>query len=175
MKKPDLNTERMIGFGDYMREGHKVNKLFGLDDFCKKYITKESSILELGCNNGISTSLFCFYAKKVVGVDIMKKNSMVELINSSDNLTFHNTRFEIFFKNENSKYDVIYIDGAHDYQSVVNDIKNSLKILKEGGVLSGHDFYEETGVPKAVKDFFNEEDLEIFSDSTWAIRVKKDK
>jgi hypothetical protein len=45
--KVDLNTERMRGYGDYRIDSYTVNKLFGLDDFCKKYCTKEKHFLNL--------------------------------------------------------------------------------------------------------------------------------
>lgn len=171
MTKIDLNTERMSGYGDYEREGHKVNRLFGLDDFCKKYITKETKVLELGCNDGVSTRLFCYYSNNVIGVDLTKTQKITDLINSTDNFLFYNTSFSEFFKKNTELFDVIYIDGAHDFNSVINDIKGSLLTIKSGGILAGHDFYETTGVPKAVHHTFKNVDIEVFSDSTWAIKL----
>jgi hypothetical protein len=36
---------------------------------------------------------------------------------------------------DNGPYDIVYIDGGHDYNTVVNDIELSEKILKPGGIL----------------------------------------
>jgi predicted O-methyltransferase YrrM len=36
---------------------------------------------------------------------------------------------------DNGPYDIMYIDGGHDYDTVVNDIELSEKILKPGGIL----------------------------------------
>jgi predicted O-methyltransferase YrrM len=47
-------------------------------------------------------------------------------------------------------FDLIFIDGAHDYFSVVNDIRVSLRGLKPGGILCGHDFCPNSG--KEVAD-----------------------
>jgi predicted O-methyltransferase YrrM len=37
-------------------------------------------------------------------------------------------------------FDLVFIDGAHDYRSVVFDITLALSALKPGGVLCGHDY-----------------------------------
>ena len=47
---------------------------------------------------------------------------------------------EVFFRN-NIKADMIFIDSDHKYVSVYNDITNWSKVLKENGILAGHDFY----------------------------------
>lgn len=36
-------------------------------------------------------------------------------------------------------FDIIFIDGDHIYPSVFNDIKNSLPLVKEGGIICGDD------------------------------------
>jgi predicted O-methyltransferase YrrM len=39
-----------------------------------------------------------------------------------------------------TKFESIFIDGAHDSESVVADTKLALELLSEGGVLIWHDF-----------------------------------
>ena len=48
--------------------------------------------------------------------------------------------------------DVIYVDGAHDYEHVSNDLENYWKVLAPGGVLIGDDYSFDT-VKKAADDF----------------------
>lgn len=60
------------------------------------------------------------------------------------------------------KADLIFIDGDHRYESVMDDIKHALKMLKmPGGVLAGHDYGRDDwpGVKKAVDDFFPSVDV----------------
>lgn len=54
-------------------------------------------------------------------------------------------------------YDLVYIDGAHDYASVKADLEAWWPIIAEGGMLAGHDWHDESGdnadVQRAVLDF----------------------
>ncbi|MDA8537577.1 class I SAM-dependent methyltransferase, partial [Candidatus Pelagibacter bacterium] len=44
-----------------------------------------------------------------------------------------------FFLQNKEKFDCIFIDGLHEYDQVCRDIHNSLKFLKENGVIFLHD------------------------------------
>lgn len=170
-KKIDLKTERMDGFGPFIMENYEVNYLFGLNDLCEKYVKDHFIILELGSNDGVSTSLFSFFADKVISVDLKKTKKMEVTLSENDNIIFHNTSFENFYKNDKDiKYDLIYIDGAHDYESVDYDISLFKSKVKEGGYISGHDYYS-PDVKNAVKKHFDEESIITFSDSSWLVKI----
>jgi len=50
-------------------------------------------------------------------------------------------------------FSMVFVDGAHDYFSVVDDIIFSLKVIKPGGMLCGHDYHSAgLDVKKAVHD-----------------------
>ena len=61
-------------------------------------------------------------------------------------------------------FQYIYIDGAHDYKSVKEDMEAWYPKLQEPGVMGGHDFWMED-VMKAVNDFIYEHNLEAFGSS----------
>jgi len=44
-----------------------------------------------------------------------------------------------FFKQNNENFDVIFIDGLHEYGQVYRDIQNSLKFLNDDGYIICHD------------------------------------
>jgi predicted O-methyltransferase YrrM len=44
-----------------------------------------------------------------------------------------------FFKMNNKKFDIIFIDGLHEYDQVKKDINNSLLFLNDDGVIFLHD------------------------------------
>jgi hypothetical protein len=67
------------------------------------------------------------------------------------------------------KVDFVYIDGNHQYEFVVEDIDNYFPLLKESGVLGGHDFYngfqrEHDGVINAVTSFSVSHGLQLRSE-----------
>lgn len=50
-------------------------------------------------------------------------------------------------------FSMVFIDGAHDYDSVVDDIIFGLKVIRPGGILCGHDYHSRgMDVKKAVHD-----------------------
>ena len=57
-----------------------------------------------------------------------------------------------FFKKNKKKFDVIFIDGLHEYPQVKKDAENALRSLKDGGWIALHDFlpknWKEGHVPR---------------------------
>jgi hypothetical protein len=52
-----------------------------------------------------------------------------------------------------SLFSLVFIDGAHDYRSVMNDIIFGLRVIEPGGILCGHDYHSAgIDVKKAVHD-----------------------
>lgn len=65
------------------------------------------------------------------------------------------------------KVDFIYIDGNHDYEFVKNDIELYYPLLKSGGVIGGHDFYNgfattHNGVINSVIEFAVGNELQLY-------------
>ena len=66
--------------------------------------------------------------------------------------------------------DFVYIDAAHDYESVVKDIDHWWKAVRSGGVLGGHDFDHANddvivvryGVVQAVIEFVTKNKLQLY-------------
>jgi predicted O-methyltransferase YrrM len=67
-----------------------------------------------------------------------------------------------------SSLDFVFIDAAHDYNSVLKDITAWYPKVKSGGKISGHDYYEGNGVGIAVKEYFKDKSIEQM-DSCWLI------
>jgi hypothetical protein len=53
-------------------------------------------------------------------------------------------------KGISDELDFVYLDGSHDYNYVLEEIRIVYPKLKEGGILAGHD-YEQIGVVTAVQ------------------------
>lgn len=60
-------------------------------------------------------------------------------------------------------FDFVYIDGAHDYESVKKDISLFYRKIKNGGILAGHDYSnDQMGVKSAVDEFCQLNKLKLF-------------
>ena len=69
---------------------------------------------------------------------------------------------------DNAKLDMIFVDGAHDYESVKRDIQFSLSVLAPGGLLCGHDFgLHAPDVLRAVSEFFKA-DVKVDVGAIWS-------
>jgi predicted O-methyltransferase YrrM len=93
---------------------------------------KSSSYLELGLYQGETFTTICKQVPNCVGVDV-KDNRIVK-----EGKFFECTTDEFFQQNE-EKFDVIFIDADHRFESVKKDFENSLKCLNENGTIILHD------------------------------------
>ena len=119
--------------------------------------------LEIGCDKDQSFSIIKINSK--IGVDPISGG------------TIRSTSDE-FFKTNDKKFDIIFIDGLHYYKQVLNDIKNSLMILNDNGFILVHDClpnslaqqavpryrgYWNGDVWKAIVELRTNKDLNIFT------------
>jgi len=98
----------------------------------KKYET----YLEIGCNKNILFN--SVKIKKKIGIDPV----------SGGNLRMTS---DSFFKNNQNKFDLIFIDGLHQYEQVKRDVYNSLKFLNDHGVILLHDCMPSSFMRQAPK------------------------
>lgn len=54
---------------------------------------------------------------------------------------------------QTAQFDMAFIDGAHDYESVLRDINHALRLVKPGGILAFHDSFDE-GVRAALRQLY---------------------
>ena len=100
-------------------------------------------------------------------LDIFKNN----LTEHKDILKIHQGRScDLHCEFENNFFDMIYIDGDHDYIGIKNDLINYYPKLKTGGIFAGHDYTEDCGVPLAVNEFLDEKNLKLsVSRTSWIL------
>ena len=51
----------------------------------------------------------------------------------------HRMTSDNFFKTNQKTFDIIFIDGLHEYSQVLRDIKNSINFLNKDGIILVHD------------------------------------
>jgi SAM-dependent methyltransferase len=55
-----------------------------------------------------------------------------------------------FFRGNNDKFDVVFIDGLHTYEQVRKDIVNAIKVLKPGGWIAMHDMLPRNWIEQQI-------------------------
>ena len=106
-----------------------------------------SSYLEIGCfNNECFDEINVF---KKIGVDPLKGG------------TIRKTSDE-FFRVNKEKFDIIFIDGLHEYKQIKRDILNSIEFLNEGGIILCHD-----SLPEKYSDQTVPYSLGVWSGDVW--------
>ena len=169
----------MIRNTDRMRK----DQICGLQDLCQRMIeiVLRPTLVEVGSYFGISTVIFAAYCKEVIAVDSWDQLIIgpdAQLIESWFNFRTHGlpiTKIKddscYVAKTIRGTFDGVYIDGSHDYESVKRDIVSWLP--KADHFISGHDYCTEyPGVMRAVNETFNKGDIEVFSDTSWLVRLK---
>ena len=134
---------------------------------------KEPIAVEVGVERGRNAlqmlknhkGLKLYLIDPYVGKDVGTEEHMKEMLESiepfKERAFFHRLSsvngVGMFF---DGLLDYVYIDGAHDYKSVTNDLNAWAPKVKKGGILSGHD-WGEMQVREAVTDFFKKSDYKV--------------
>jgi len=115
-------------FGEkfYKKINFEWNKYPSRDQIIQETINRKEykSYLEIGCDQNQVFSKIKI--EKKIGVDPVSGGTIRD---TSDN----------FFKKNNIRFDIIFIDGLHEYDQVKKDINNSLSFLNDNGVIFLHD------------------------------------
>ena len=86
---------------------------------------RSKNYLEIGCHKNEVFNEIVVSGKKV-GVDPNRGGNV--LMTSDD-----------FFDQNNTFFDLIFLDGLHEYEQLKRDVENSLNFLSPGGVIMLHD------------------------------------
>lgn len=86
-------------------------------------------------------------------IEHFKKLAIANLAMYGSRAKLHTLTSEAFFEKQlEVDYDVVFIDGNHDYEFVLRDIANAYQITKQGGIFAGHD-WSLAPVRAAVNEF----------------------
>jgi predicted O-methyltransferase YrrM len=136
-------------------------------------LAKDKRVLEIGSYCGKSTICLAKSAKLVVSVDPhdgrgtpRPKNTLAEFIS---NLERYGVRDKVTallsISKVDSEFDIVFIDGAHDADSVEADIQHAVNHLSPNGLIVFHDYREfpgqydggwDPGVNESVDDFISD-------------------
>ena len=154
-------------------------------------LPEDSNILEIGCFLGSTTCtlkealpnsiLHCVdiwqdekHSKYLLGKD---RHFVNKEITSNKYMWHQNTKHlqNIFTYQTSSlqyqsdiKFDLIFLDGNHQYENVISELVKFKQYLKPNGILAGHDYgFEPTS--KAIIKFANNNNLAVWTknDNVW--------
>tara|TARA_B100000401_G_C52761518_1_gene698426 strand:- start:29 stop:709 length:681 start_codon:yes stop_codon:yes gene_type:complete len=151
------NTQKKIDFNfpDNLKRWDLVQEIIRKKKY-KKY-------LEIGCDDDQLFSKIDLELK--IGVDPVSGGNV-------------RSTSDVFFESNNENFDIVFIDGLHEYDQVKKDIINSLNFLNNDGIILLHDCLPSEmslqAVPryrhkwngdvwKALVEFRKHKNLEIFT------------
>lgn len=151
------------------------------------------NVIEIGSFLGASTAFFAEQGCEVLAIDPfviwpdfindgqprgdLEENFFPEFCENMEELGIEQHVFPIVATSEQAhrfmpkaSADLVYLDGAHDYDSVLQDIK--LWRSRAGKVICGDDYSEHwPGVIQAVDEVFGKENVTVTGDSLWSVKI----
>jgi len=161
------------------------NRLFGITELIHDglLVPSESTIVEIGSYEGVSTEFFSLFCKQVIAIDpfipgqeAAERLSVAfgrfqDVLSRRPNIRhIHKSSLDGLRELDSESVDMVYIDGDHGEDSVMKDIDASLRILKPGGCLSGHDYslpYTINGINRAIG-----KPDKLYGDTSWTWKKK---
>lgn len=165
----------------------------GLETLCQYIVSKLGrgiTLWEVGSFAGESAEIFSKYVHEVVCIDPwvgrVDGARMEDIEGDFDERARRagNIRKMKMTSLEASKLvadegiDCVYLDaGDHTYEQTLEDIRLWTPKVRQGGLITGHD-YPTPGVPtraiymgvkQAISEYFPERELKVFLDTSWAI------
>ena len=148
----------------------------------EKYLDKstENKMLEIGCFEGLSS---CFFAdnfltnqhSRLTCIDpfltinsndhkqFLQNNEEINfdfnisVCKNANKITVHKITSDMFFENNTSAYNFIYIDGCHEPEFITRDMENAFNILDKNGIMWMDDYGGGDGIViKKTMDAFLE-------------------
>lgn len=149
----------------------------------------DKKCLEIGSFKGKSANYIAPVAESLVCIDPFRADAggqdqhvdyttLQEFLKNTDkfkNITPVIGKSEdVYGQFQDGQFEMMFIDGMHDYDSVKSDIEKYWPKLKVGGYMCFHDYQKDwTGVIKAVDGFFGKPDA--LYDSVAVVQKKENK
>jgi hypothetical protein len=147
------NFYKEKNFFDFENTHH--NRISLISFACKKYNLKKCKYLEIGVFDNEVFNAIPLLSENKIGVDPEKGGT-------------HKMTSDIFFKNNLKKFDIIFIDGLHHYEQVFVDFNNSLKFLKEDGIIFIHDMLPKNSMEENIKNH----NINSWTGDVWKLGVE---
>lgn len=144
-------------------------------DLIMKYAQGRKKGLDIGTSSGFSACAMALMGVSVVSIDVKIKDISKRVskeLKVDKKIDFYKMTSDEWFDYQDIGYDIIVIDGNHDYDFVKRDLDNSWKCLNEGGVIICDDFNHYNGTRRAILDWSKENNIKFVEEEERAIFTK---
>ena len=134
-------------------------KYIGLDLFEKNLDNKDEVIPNTKFSNPLKTIYFN-YIKKQNPYSLEAVSELLDKFKKNTTLIKGNSN-NILKKIDMSKIDYVFLDGGHEYTTVMNDLSCCIEVINQNGTVlcDDYDLSYAPGVKKAIDEFVKKNDL----------------
>ena len=159
VRKLEIGAEIGVAFGGHIEallNISTVRKMYGIDPYLRlasKYTMKLSQ-LELN-------ALYVYVLKRLSQFGDRYEHVRKRSVDAADNIP--------------GQLDFVYVDANHSYKSVLMDLRTWVPVVREGGIIGGHDYAHPglSGVKQAVDSFFEQLDWPVHVEDAYVWWVEK--
>ena len=152
-------TSRNICEMLYLLHGNDF-KFTGIDLFSHEVVSKDEYIPETKFSNLLKT----IYYNYIIRLNPYSYQSVLELLKKFEkNINIIKGNSNMILKEIPSKFDYVFLDGGHKYETVKNDLDNLNQVISNGGIIlcDDYDLSYAPGVKKAIDDYVLEKKFNL--------------
>ena len=135
-------------------------KFTGIDLFSHEVISKDQHIPKTKFSNPLKT----IYYNYIIRLNPYSHQSVLKLLKKFEkNINIIKGNSNKILKEIQSKFDYVFLDGGHKYETVKNDLKNLTQVINNGGIILCDDYNLSyaPGVKKAIDDYVLEKNFNL--------------
>ena len=143
----------------YLLHGNDF-KFTGIDLFSHEVVSKDEYIPQTKFSNPLKT----IYYNYIIRLDPYSHQSVLKLLKKFEkNINIIKGNSNMILKEIPSKFDYVFLDGGHKYETVKNDLKNLTQVINNGGIILCDDYNLSyaPGVKKAIDDYVLEKNFNL--------------
>ena len=135
-------------------------KFTGIDLFSHEEVSKSEHIPKTTFSNPLKT-IYYNYIRRLDPYSLQSVLKLLKKFKKSINIIKGNSNYVL--EGISDKFDYVFLDGGHRYETVKNDLKNLTPVINNGGIIlcDDYDLSYAPGVKKAIDDFIVEKKFSL--------------
>ena len=135
-------------------------KFTGIDLFSHELVSEKEYVPKTKFSNIFKT----IYYNYIIRLDPYSQESVIKLLKKfKKNINIIKGNSNAVLKEIPCKFDYVFLDGGHKYETVKNDLMNLTQVINKGGVIlcDDYDLTYAPGVKKAIDDYIIEQNFNL--------------